>query len=134
MQKPSRAYPILVLAVLVLFSLACSCGSLSRLGQKDQPVAMPGLAGRWRYPATGLICTIDWDGAQYVVRSCIGEDGEAFEIRASSWSAGTLSWTFYVPSTRYETSLQVIRLSGDELLLDWLGTPGIRGITLRRVP
>jgi len=134
MRKLTRAHSILVLAVLVLISLACSCGSLGRLGDQDQPEAMPGLAGRWRYPVTGFICTIDWDGARYVVRSCIDDDGEAFEIRASSWSAGTLSWTFYVPSTQYETSLQVSSLSGDELLLDWHGTGGSGEITLSRAP
>jgi hypothetical protein len=93
----------------------------------------PDLAGSWRDNETRTIHTIRWQDDHFVVVSSIVERGEVFQITAQSWRDGILTWTYYVPSTKYSVTFKTVALSGDNLRCSWSGTAGAGFETLSRV-
>jgi hypothetical protein len=131
--KPTQKKWIVPFAIGLAFVLiACSCSSLSDLFPGGGE-AMPGLAGHWEHPNTGVVCIIEWGQNTYTVTSCIDDDGEILILTDQSWANGTLTWTMHVPSTGYDISFQTVRLQGDSLFVNRWGTAGSDNDVLQRV-
>jgi len=75
--------------------------------------------GVWRDPETGTLHTVVAEGDGYKVVSAIDDDGEVFKVIKSSWEDGVLSWSVYVPSTRYIVNFTTVRILPDALECRW---------------
>ena len=118
--------------ILFLALAAAGCAGLTApLAAPEEPVS--GLSGQWRDTETGTVHSIEWDGAQYHVVSCLGKDGEVMIITAQTWHKGVLSWTYKVPSTGYTVKFTTVQLRGNILMTKWSGTAGSGTQTLERV-
>ncbi len=114
----------LTAAILALTVIACSCNALSFL---TAPEALPGLAGKWQDPDTLTIHTISWLSGKYVVVSSIDNDNEVYVLKDQTWQDGTLTWTYYVPSTGYSVTFETVSLNGDSLATNWSNDHGDSG-------
>ena len=124
---------VLIGTVLGMVVIACSCNSL--IPNSGNQGTMPGLAGRWNDPdTTGTVTTIAWQNSQYVVTSVINPNRGKNEVTDSSWSNGTLTWTYCIPDGNCITSVTV-SVNGDKLDTTWSDDQGQSGqTTFDRVP
>jgi hypothetical protein len=141
MQPKRKLWIAIGTLILAMAIIACSCGSIpvpsfGPTATKAEPLA--GLAGTWRYQngtTIGFNCEIVWTGQTYNVTKCIYDDGSLdFQIQKQNWNGTTLTWTFYIPQTKYTTTFTTVDLSGDQLTVSRVGTGGTGTEVLTRVP
>jgi len=126
MNAQRKVWLVLLAALLVAVTIACSCGDLSSLTGGGGE-AIPGLAGRWEDPETLTVHTIEWQSGRYVVVSCIDEDGSAFSITEQNWDGSKLTWTYYVSSSDVSVGFETTSLNGDSLNTNWWNSVGRSG-------
>jgi hypothetical protein len=79
--------------------------------------------GVWFDPATAYKTrmTIELRGGEPTVvhvEEPIG-DKEVYEVRSSTWNAGTLEWSHYVPSTQYTVTYTCSEIRNNALICKW---------------
>jgi hypothetical protein len=100
-------------------------------GVSDAPST---LAGVWRSRETGSAASIEAADVGFVVTGVVDDDGEVFDVLASTWEAPTLGWSMLVPSTGYEVNYACVHDAlADLLRCKWHGTAGEGEVILDRV-
>ena len=127
--------------ILVVVSIACSCGSLSSVTPSGSvatsaPVngnatsnANPSMAGKWEDKVFNNIHTIVWQNNSYLVVSTIHQsDSASYQITSQDWSNGVLTWIYSVPGGSKET-ISTVSLTPDSNILSiaWSNTEGNAG-------
>jgi hypothetical protein len=135
---PTQKNPwfILVVVILTMVLIACSCGTIiPSLSAPTTPAtpSMPGLEGFWQF--SNKVYSIARQNDQYVVTSVTDTEEGALEITSQSWNGSRLTWTYFRPSNGWSITYTTTAISGDGLYVDYSNETGVLGSrTLRRIP
>jgi hypothetical protein len=123
----------LFLLILILFIPVLACGGGKNI--KDKTASSQSAAdknntpaGVWEDAQTGSKHTIVRNGNGYKVESIItdGYDdvSEVMEIKDSKYENGTLSWSYFVPSTGYMVYFELVSVDENKMLIKWTNNDG----------
>ena len=151
MSPNKRTLLTFVSFILVLVTIACSCGSLTPTSGSATSVpsggvatstpssggatseAIPGMEGSWEDMKTYDTYAIVWINGNYQIYDGINADATSYTATDVKWSNGSLTWTYSTPGGP-EITFTTVTLSGDTLLTKWSSTDGTSGNkTLTRV-
>jgi hypothetical protein len=131
MNPRNKVWLTLLVFVLVVVTIACSCSDLTgggssggSGGSSSEPI--PGLAGKWRDVAENNVHTIVWDGSKYTVASVVDDSYGAYTISSQSWDGSSLKWT-YEASEGAGVTIWTTSVSGDTLNVGWSSSNGNSG-------
>jgi hypothetical protein len=138
MNPRNKVWITLAVFVLVLATIACSCGALNNIinntsnnrGGGSSSEGMPGLAGTWRDAAESDEHTIQWTGSTYHVVSSVNDNGVNYDVTSENWDGSTFTWTYEVPQDDGSTvsvTIQATSVDGDNLNVTWSSTNGNSG-------
>ena len=140
--SPNKKVIITILIfILAMLVIACSCSSLIPLGsstpqstKQTNQETMPGLVGTWKDPETSDVFVIAWQNNQYVVTS-VSWEGTNYSINSQAWTGSSLTWTYDDIDLGLTVTHTTTSLSGTNLNANWSYSDGTSGTeTLVRVP
>ena len=85
------------------------------------------LAGVWRDDSGTLFTIVKEAHGFKVTRIHAESDPEAYQIKSSTWQNSVLKFTYFIPSTKYTISQEVLQLKGRTLLYKWINQKGDTG-------
>lgn len=124
MNPRNKFWLVLIVLVLAMMVMACSCGGLSRATRSAEP--MSGLAGIWQNPTIGIIHVISWDGKNYSVSSASMSSGVNYPVSGTYWDGDSLHWDYY--DQQYGQLVTIVVSSvNDSQAAAWYTTQGLYG-------
>ncbi|MCX6037626.1 MAG: hypothetical protein NTW99_07000 [Chloroflexi bacterium] len=157
MNTSRKFWLVLIMAILTMVVIACSCGSLTPTPtvappptlpprptvalpptlppQPTVPVnPMPALEGYWLDTETNDVHVIEWQNNQYVVTAINNNEYGSFAVTSQSWNGSALTWTYQVSYNDTSVTFTTVSVSGDSLYTNWSTNGGDSGTeTLQRV-
>jgi hypothetical protein len=138
MNTRRRLWLILVGALLITSTMACSLGALlpgATPTPSPTPIIepSPSMTGYWLDPDTNDVHSIDWQIDQYVVTGA-NSPSDSLTITSQSWTNGILTWTYLDQETGISVTFVTQSVGSDTLDTSWTNTKGDYGNeTLQRV-
>lgn len=113
--------PLRALPILVLLAALSACASTAPAG----PDLDERLLGVW-VDEGGAVTTIAAGADGYEI-GVVDTDGEVFDITATTYADGVLTWVYDVPSTGYTVTHTTTDITADRVGLAWENQTGASG-------
>jgi hypothetical protein len=103
--------------------LFIGCAHTTGKGSDGSPSALAAdlvpYVGTWRDLETNALTQVVNRNGQLGVETIIDQDGELFKITKEAMVDGHFMWSYHVPSTGFDVTIQTIAVHGDTLKTTW---------------